>query len=281
MFTDKIWTLYNPATITLITRQTTSRQTNTFFQHLLQTSAVLPDTSYTNAVLLQTPETHLIITAHSTPAILIARTLHPPSLLTAALTTKYESPSPPPQNDDPFHIPQEHTGQFISVISPHRVLAREASCSQFDAKLESPGRINAKTRRERRVQNLLPDIARRRKAEMENPFSGDTVNASQERSRHSSVARDVRQGSVVSDISVGSRLSTVEIQTKEAVKQTVVAALRLHSIGSGDPDYKGLISHTVHAAMFALRGKLKARKIVGMGEMGGVVEGLLDIFLKR
>ena len=265
--------------MTLITRQTTSRQTNTFFQHLLQTSTVLPDTSYTNGLLLQTPETHLIITAHSTPVILIARALHPPSLLTAVLTTKYESPSPPPSNDDPFHIPQEYSGQFLSVLSPQRVLAREASCSQFDAKLESPGRINAKGRRERRVQNLLPDIARRRKAEMENLFTLE--NASQERSRHSSVAREVRQGSVVSETSVGSRLSTVEIQTKEAVKQTVVAALRLHSIGSGDPDYKGLISHTVHAAMFALRGKLKAGKIVGMGEMGGVVEGLLDIFLRR
>jgi len=99
-------------------------------------------------------------------------------------------------------------------------------------------------------------------------------------SRQGSVARDVRQGSISREASVIPRLSTVEIQTKEAVKQTVIAALRLHSISPSDTDYKGLISHTVTASMFALRGKLKSGKVVGMGEIGSVVEGLLDIFLK-
>jgi hypothetical protein len=237
-----------------------------------------------NALLVQNGDANIIITATCDPIILTARALHSPSLLTAILTTKYESPSPPISNDDPFHIPQEYTGQFISVVSPQRVLAREASCSQFDAKLESPGRFNPKSRQERRLQNLLPDVARRRKAEMQNPFD---TQPTAEYSRHSSVARDIRQTSVLQEVrgmsvlSDTTRLSTMEIQTKEAVKQTVVAALRLHSIGNGDADYKGLISHTVHAAMFALRGKVRAGKMIGIGEMGSVVEELLDIFLNK
>lgn len=235
-----------------------------------------------NALLIQNGDTNIIITASGNPINLTARALQSPSLLNVILTTKYEHPSPPMSNDDPFFIPQEYTGQFIPVISPQRVLAREASCSQFDAKLESPGRFNPKSRQERRLQNLLPAVARRRKAEMQNPFDTQPL----EYSRHSSVARDIRQttqdGRAMSVVSDMSRLSTtMEIQTKEAVKQTVVAALRLHSIGSGDVDYKGLISHTVHAAMFALRGKVRAGKMIGMGEMGTVVEGLLDIFLNK
>jgi len=70
-----------------------------------------------------------------------------------------------------------------------------------------------------------------------------------------------------------------EIQTREAVKQTVVAALRLHCVSSSDGDYKALIGQCVQGAMFALRGKLREGKSVGMGEIGGIVEGLLDIFL--
>ena len=71
-----------------------------------------------------------------------------------------------------------------------------------------------------------------------------------------------------------------EIQTREAVKQTVVAALRLHCVSSSDGDYKALIGQCVQGAMFALRGKLREGKSVGMGEIGGIVEGLLEIFLK-
>lgn len=71
-----------------------------------------------------------------------------------------------------------------------------------------------------------------------------------------------------------------EIQTREAVKQTVVAALRLHCVSSSDGDYKALIGQCLQGAMFALRGKLREGKSVGMGEIGGIVEGLLEIFLK-
>lgn len=71
-----------------------------------------------------------------------------------------------------------------------------------------------------------------------------------------------------------------EIQTREAVKQTVVAALRLHCVSSSDGDYKALIGQCVQGAMFALRGRLREGKSVGMGEIGGIVEGLLEIFLK-
>jgi len=81
-----------------------------------------------------------------------------------------------------------------------------------------------------------------------------------------------REGSVIA-------VSSLEIQTREVVKQTVVAALRLHSIQSGDADYKGLISQCVGGTMFALRSKLKAGKTIGMGEIGVTVEKLLDVFL--
>lgn len=185
-----------------------------------------------------------------------------------SLNLKCEPPSPLAAQQlvahqiNPFQAPSSppFAGQLISVLSPKRVTAREASCSQFDAKLESPSRINAKSRRERRVQSLLPDLARRRKAELENPFSNDQTR--QNNSRESTVGPPV-----------------LEVQTREAVKQTVVAALRLHSISSSDGDYKTLISQCVGATMFALRGKLQGGKCVGMGEIGGIVEGLLKIFL--
>jgi hypothetical protein len=223
----------------------------------------------------------------------------------------------------------EIAGQFISVVSPQRMLAREASCSQFDAKLESPGRVNPKGRRERRVQSLLPDIARRRKAEMEmgvdssmqvdkgsrvvklegmemeNPFESRVRQTSVVRGREASVVRG-RETSVLrgretsiararepsgartirekqpspSRSSSASTTTTTETQTKQAVKQTVLSALRLHSIPSTHPDHKLLISHTVTAAMFALRHKTRGGKIAGMGEIGGVVEGILEVFLK-
>lgn len=85
----------------------------------------------------------------------------------------------------------------------------------------------------------------------------------------------MREASVAPSSSAGA----VEAQTREVVKQTVVAALRLHSISSGDADYKGLIGQCVNGAMFALRAKLRAGKAVGIAEIGSVVEGLLDIFL--
>jgi Sld7 C-terminal domain len=204
------------------------------------------------------------------------------------------------------------------VVSPQRISAREASCSQFDAKLDSPGRNNVKVRRERRVQSLLPDIARRRKAELENPFATQgregSIVPSQERSRQSSIVLSGRnrEGSVIAsqersrrgsivhsqersrqesmvpsersrqDTQEGSLIpppsTTLEIQTKEVVKQTVIAALRLHSISPSDEDYKPLINQTVNSTMFALRGKFRVGKSVGMGEIGSIVEGLLEIF---
>jgi hypothetical protein len=90
-----------------------------------------------------------------------------------------------------------------------------------------------------------------------------------------------REESVVREASVApsSSAGAVEAQTKEVVKQTVVAALRLHSISSGDADYKALVGQCVNGAMFALRGKLRSGKTVGIAEIGSVVEGLLDIFL--
>ena len=82
----------------------------------------------------------------------------------------------------------------------------------------------------------------------------------------------MREGSVAPS-------EAMEAQTREVVKQTVAAALRLHSLSSADADYKGLVGQCVNGAMFALRGKLKAGKAVGIAEIGRVVEGLLDIFL--
>ena len=247
------------------------------------------------------------------------------------------------------------------MVSPQRLLAREASCSQFDAKLESPGRMNAKGRRQRRVQSLLPDIARRRKAELEigsnctgmgihagdgvafgeqglkmemdlqNPFESQTENRggqntlvraregsilsrtrersiisktresnllsgrpldqsisrSRDSSRQGSILHTTREQSISQDhslpassTSISTSVSSTEIQTRQAIKQTVVAALRLHSISPSKPDYKLLVSHTVTAAMFALREKLQGGRMVGMGEIGAVVEGLLEVFLR-
>ena len=206
----------------------------------------------------------------------------------------------------------ECEGQFLSVLSPQRISAREASCSQFDAKLESPGRNNLKVRRERRVQSLLPDIARRRKAELENPFAlqkgsrQGSIVPSRERKMTVAPAQERQQSAVPSQ--AGSRQrsagpsqessrqgsssekrhaihegsiapSPVEVQTKAVVKQTVIAALRLHSMSPSDADYRGLINETVNAVMFALRVKLREGKTVGMGEIGSVVESLLEIFL--
>jgi Sld7 C-terminal domain len=273
MFADSIWNLYN--LIYLFSpadeRQTTSPKTNQFFLQLLERSPFLPDSSlYSSSLFLTTTESNILITAHpqSTHVNLLARALHPPSLLTPSLNVKCEPSSPLPlqqfiaHQTDPFQAPSSppFAGQLVSVLSPKRVIAREASCSQFDAKLESPSRINAKSRQERRVQSLLPDLARRRKAELDNPFSNDRLR--QNNSRESSVG-----------------VSLSEVQTKEAVKQTVVAALRLHSISPSDGDYKALINQCVGATMFALRGKLQCGKCVGMGEIGGIVEGLLKIFL--
>lgn len=178
------------------------------------------------------------------------------------------------------------------MASPRR---REKSCVQFDAKLESPGRVDAKSRRERRVQNLLPDIAKRRRAELDEKRHG-SVARTREGSvvgRESSVVPNVsressgvkREGSVVPKVnrqgSVVPRPNILESQTREAVKQTVVAALRLHSISPAESDYKLLITHTVTAAMFSLRTKMRTGKNVGMVEIGGVVEGLLDIFIQK
>jgi hypothetical protein len=291
-------------------RQTTSPETHDFFETLLQLSPRLPDNSYTHTLLLTTTETNILIIATlvSSHSTLLARALHPISLLTPSLTVKRESPSPPPPpQQNPFQPSSpQFVGQFISVVSPQRISAREASCSQFDAKLDSPGRNNVKVRRERRVQSLLPDIARRRKAELENPFATQgregSIVPSQERSRQGSIVlsgrnreRSViasdersRQGSMVpsersrQDTREGSLIpppsTTLEIQTKEVVKQTVIAALRLHSISPSDKDYKPLINQTVNSTMFALRGRFRVGKSVGMGEIGSIVEGLLEIF---
>lgn len=267
------------------------------FQKFLQNSPVLPNNSHTTSLLLTTPDANILITCqnHSTHSTLLARSLHPPSLLTPSLSIKRESPSPPPQ-PNPFDSSVQFAGQFIPVVSPQQISAREASCSQFDAKLDSPGRNNVKVRRERRVHSLLPDIARRRKAELENPFVSQSgpmrsrqgcIVASQDRSRQGSLVPSQersRQGSIVSERRSTTREgsivpSTLEIQTKEVVKQTVIAALRLQSISSSDGDYKALINQSVSAAMFALRGKLRQGRNVGMGEIGSIVESLLEIFL--
>jgi len=72
----------------------------------------------------------------------------------------------------------------------------------------------------------------------------------------------------------------VEIQTKEAVRQITVAALRLRGV-EDDVEYGGLVNMTVQAGMFALRGKVKTAKTVGMGEIGDVVDSLLKLFLDR
>ena len=89
--------------------------------------------------------------------------------------------------------------------------------------------------------------------------------------REGSIVRTVREGSVVRKLG--------DNQTREAVRQIVIAALRLQEIHLGEEEYKSVVAHTVQAGVFALRGKLKAGKTVGMGEIGEVVESLLKIFL--
>jgi Sld7 C-terminal domain len=69
----------------------------------------------------------------------------------------------------------------------------------------------------------------------------------------------------------------VEAQTREAVRQITVAGLRMRGVEC-DP---GTVSMTVNAGIFALRGKMKEGKPVGMGEIGDVVDSLLKIFLDR
>jgi hypothetical protein len=270
MFADMTWSL-----------STTSVETNTFFHHVFQSISYLPNNSSEIAILLASEDSSILITAQANPphTILLGRALHPANLLAPALYTKRESPSPPPP-ENPFLSAPTFAGQFISVVSPQR---GETSCSQFDAKLESPGRVDAKTRRERQIQNLLPDIARRRKAELENPLRLGSV------ARETSLPR-TREGSVVSrttEVSAARtretsivRPSALEMQTKQVVKQTVLAALRLHSISTGEADYKLLVNHTVAATMFALRQKMQSGKSVGMGEIGGIVEGLLELFVQ-
>jgi hypothetical protein len=108
--------------------------------------------------------------------------------------------------------------------------------------------------------------------------------------RETSVVRGGREGSVLRAREASLPIvelprdslppSTTDLQTKQAVKQTVLAALRLHSLPPSHADYKLLISHTVSAAMFALRHKTQTGRIAGMGEIGGIVEGLLEVFLR-
>jgi hypothetical protein len=251
---------------------TSSPETNKFFQHLIQSSPFLPDNTFSHTLLLTTPETNTLIIATLDPTTTLtslhAQSLHPPTLLTPSLTIKHESPEPS-SFTNPFPVADREgspelpfAGQFLAVVSPARISAREANCSQFSAKLESPHRKDARGRQERRVQSLLhADITRRRKQET---FV----------KREDSVPPS-------SSVSSSSAAGAVEAQTREVVTQTVVAGLRLHSISAADVDYKGLIGQCVNGAMFALRGKLRAGKNVGIGEIGNVVEGLLDIFLSK
>lgn len=73
--------------------------------------------------------------------------------------------------------------------------------------------------------------------------------------------------------------STLEVQTREVVKSTVIAALRLRSVSSAEGDYKAIVSNTVTSTIFALRSKLRTGKVVGIAEIGGIVEKLLEVFL--
>ena len=143
------------------------------------------------------------------------------------------------------------------------------------AKLESPGRVDAKSRRVRRAERLLPDLARRKKEMMQIEERERSV------TREGSVVslpRTIREGSIARTRE-GSGRSIGDGQTREAVRQIVIAALRLHQVQLAEEEYKGVVAHTVQAGMFALRGKLKVGKNVGMGEIGEVVESLLKIFL--
>jgi len=325
--------------VVLIISQTTSCETNTFFHALFSAGTNLPDQTCNVSLLLTCRDggtgagesneiSQVLVTARD--ATIYARCLT--SILHPLVHTKHESPDPEPLNPgtrpgNPFcSVNAGHAlntqdavdpadvvvGQFVSVVSPERA-AREASCSQFDAKLDSPGRAGVKGRRERRVRSLLPDIARRRRAEMlelqgakvvvgvkiegtemgDDPFescAGRGREMSVRGGRETSVVRGAREGSVlraregslpVVELARDSLPpSTTELQTKQAVKQTVLAALRLHSLPPSHADYKLLISHTVSAAMFALRHKTRTGRIAGMGEIGGIVEGLLEVFLR-
>ena len=273
-------------------RSTTSGNTNKFFESLLQSSPLLPDNTFAYALLLTTPETNILILTNLDPttslASLHAKSLHPPTLLTPSLTIKHEFPGPssfanpflPSPLDREGSPNPPFAGQFLAVVSPARISAREASCSQFSAKLESPRRRGNKARQERRVQSLLhADITRRRN--QESLFLKREGSVISGKSRESSVMREASMApSSTSGSSTGVAVA-LEAQTKEVVKQTVVAALRLQSISPTDADYKGLIGQCVNGAMFALREKLRAGKSVGIAEIGSVVEGLLDIFIAK
>jgi hypothetical protein len=60
----------------------------------------------------------------------------------------------------------------------------------------------------------------------------------------------------------------------------VIAVVQLRGVNGGCGDYKALLNHCFDARIFALRGKLGAGKSVGMGQIRGIVERLLDIFLE-
>jgi len=154
------------------------------------------------------------------------------------------------------------------------------------AKLESPGRVDAKSRRVRRVERLLPDLARRKKEMMQIEEGersvtreGSVMSGRVREGSVVSVARTTREASVVRTREGSVRRSMGDSQTREAVRQIVIAALRLHQVELSEDEYKSVIAHTMQAGMFALRGKLKAGRNVGMGEIGEVVESLLKIFL--
>jgi len=273
-------------------RSTSAGNTNKFFESLLQSSPLLPNNTFAYALLLTTPEANILIitTLDSTTSLssLHAKSLHPPTLLTPSLRIKHESPGPSSLANPFLATPSGRegspnppfAGQFLAVVSPARISAREASCSQFSAKLESPHRRDNKARQERRVQSLLhADITRRRK--QESLFLKREGSVISGKSRESSVMREASMApSSTSGSSTGVAVA-LEAQTKEVVKQTVVAALRLQSISPTDADYKGLIGQCVNGAMFALREKLRAGKSVGIAEIGSVVEGLLDIFIAK
>src|SRR5277367_4770469 len=104
MFADVTWTLYSPSPIPTDFRKTTSPTTYSFFNTLFSYSPLLPSGAYTHSLLLTpTPSTTILI--HATQTHLLARTLHPPSLLSHTLSIKHESPSPSPPpspSTDPF-----------------------------------------------------------------------------------------------------------------------------------------------------------------------------------
>jgi hypothetical protein len=215
-------------------------------------------------LLLNHNDVNILIYSHTTPenqTFIHAQSLHPPTLLNTALTIKREE-SWTPDPEDPFGV-SPCLGEFVSIESPARI-AREASCSHFTAKLESPGRTDVKNRTVRRVERLLPDLARRKKV-------AENVTRESSVAREGSVVR-MPEGSVVRN--------TADNPRREVVRQVVIAALRLQEVQLFEDEYKTVITHTVQAGMFALRNKFKGGKNVGMGEIGEVVESLLKIFLE-